>query len=153
MRPKGRHLEIRRLDPAAVLMDLERHRRQVVSEIATVRREVCKTPSDGESTQPDIAGIDCLDELAAKIPELDDSEDWITNRAAAKLLGVDTETVANRRSKGDKRKSDGVSYGQHDSYCFWRKRGNEHPMYFLPRMKEHAGQLVEIFPKAILNRH
>jgi hypothetical protein len=99
-----------------------------------------------------------LERLNSEIPTLDDtSEDWISNKAAAKLLGSRTETIANHRHSGLKAEGDDEAYGLHDKYCFWRKQGRKHPRYYLPLMKQHAGHLVKIFPKSSLdsldNRH
>lgn len=99
-----------------------------------------------------------LEQLNQEIPLLDEaSENWISNKAAAKLLGSDTETVANHRYSGQKNACGDDAYGLHDQGCFWRKQGNKHPRYYLPLMKQRAGHLVKIFPKARLdlldNRH
>jgi len=99
-----------------------------------------------------------LDKLNSEIPPFDEgSENWISNKTAARLLGVETETLANHRSRGPKREIAGESSGLHNGWCFWRKRGKAHPFYYLPLMKQHTGHLVRTFPRNILaggrNRH
>ena len=90
--------------------------------------------------------------LQKTIPTLDDSdENWISNKAASTLLGVDVKTLANRRSLNNKLESEGETFGVHDSHCFWRKHGKEHPRYYLPKIQKNAGQLGKIFPHNHLN--
>ena len=109
----------------------------------------------GETRQAGSDGKDCaeLNRLNESIPALDDgSDDWILSRAAAKLLGIETETLANHRSLGQNNMLESESYGLHaNGACFWRKDGNRDPRYYLPQMKKHAGQLVKIYPRARLD--
>jgi len=109
-----------------------------------------------------VPGLDreagALDKLNSEIPPFDEgSENWISNKTAARLLGVETETLANHRGRGLKRESAGETFGLHNDWCFWRKRGKTHPFYYLPLMKQHTGHLVRTFPRNILaggrNRH
>lgn len=113
---------------------------------------------DSANRRPSEAQAAALKKLAAETPPLDEgSEDWISSKVAAIRLGVDIETLANRRSRGLKRQTESETFGVHDDWCFWRKRGKAHPFYYAPLMKQHAGQLAGIFPKNLLsgqqNRH
>lgn len=92
-----------------------------------------------------------LHKLALELLPFDDtSADWILSKHAAKWLGVKTETLANRRSKGAKFTLEGTAYGLHDQYCFWCKVRAQQPRYYLPLMGGHAGQLVKTFPNSTL---
>lgn len=86
-----------------------------------------------------------LEAVETNIPALvEGSEEWVSNKKAANILHVTVKTLANKRSAGEKGPDE--TWGLHDVGCFWRKKGNNHPFYYLPRMREHAGHLVDTFP-------
>ncbi len=89
--------------------------------------------------------VTLLNELNSQTPELDDgSEDWVSSQTMARLLGVLTSQLRKRREKGVKG-TDGT-YGVHNRYLFWRKRGNDNPCYYLPLAKKHTRHLAKIYP-------
>jgi hypothetical protein len=131
----------------------ERIRERLQRNELTTGRGAPTSPGPERSEGKAGTGSVTLDSLAPTIPALDESsEDWISSKVAAKLLGVETETLANHRYAGTKDKRDNEEYGLHDEGCFWRKRGNAHPYYYRPLMKEHAGHLGRIYKKAKLPR-
>ena len=92
-----------------------------------------------------------LESFASTIPAIDEgSDDWISNKLCAERLGVKIKTLANHRALGKKQEYQNESCGLHDGWCFWRKVGKAHPLYYVPLMKKHAGHLDAIFPKATL---
>ena len=112
--------------------------------IKTLRRWIRAVSQLSTKVQPTPGELKALE---TSISPLDDaSDDWISGKSVAHILGIKTtKTLTNRRHQGVKGKRGGEAFGLHDIGCFWRKRGNGHPRYYLPRMKELAGQLGEIF--------
>lgn len=93
-----------------------------------------------------------LDEIAANIPPLDvGNPDWVSNKVMARKLGLKTRVLATRRSEGERKTSDDKNYGLHNVGCFWRSIGKQHPYYYLPFAKEHAGHLRKTFLNANLD--
>ena len=52
------------------------------------------------------------------------------------------------RHEGVKMRRGMERYGLHDVGLFWRATGKQHPNYYFPLMKEHAGHLAEIYRQA-----
>ena len=91
---------------------------------------------------------DNLEQLDKEIPAYAPaSEDWVSNKVAASILGVKTKSLTNRRHEGTSGERGNERYGLHNQGLFWRSHGKEHPKYYLPLMKKHAGHLAKIHPK------
>ena len=96
----------------------------VIADFINELRACLQCDCDNQAEPSGDANQDSLIRIERSIPQYDPaSDDWISNRSTARLLGVETETLANRRHKKRETKSEDGSYGCHDRVCFWRKRG------------------------------